>query len=57
MWHGTCDGSIPRMIAILPNFLVPRRNVRLTPTARMSCSNAANMDLNAELILRLAKFR
>ena len=45
------------MIAILPSFLVPGRKVRLMPTARMSCSNAANIDLDAKLILRLAKFR
>jgi len=44
------------MVTLL-NFLVPRRKVRLMPTARMSCSNAANIDLDAKLILRPAKFR
>jgi len=36
------DGRPPSESFVIP-FLVPRRKVRLTPTARLPCSNAANI--------------
>jgi len=34
------------VMATLPNFLVPRCKVWLTPTAQMTCSNTANIERN-----------
>jgi len=66
-------GPMPNVMAAQPNiggalcessvipFLVPCRNVWLTPTTRVPCSNAANnrrtQDLGVTCILHLGKFR